>query len=80
MEPSIKATRAQQILNDEVFTEALSVLKKDSIGVFLYPTATDEEIMEARKAVLALSLVERQLQRFVDDWKLLERKLKGSGP
>ena len=80
MEPAAKAARAQQILSDEVFTEALSVLKKESIGVFLYPTATDEEIMEARKAVLALSLVERQLQRFVDGWKLLERKQKGSAP
>lgn len=80
MDVGTKAARAQQILNDEVFKEALSVLKEDSIGVFLYPTATDDEIMEARKAVLALSLVEQQLQKFVNDWKLVERKLKGSAP
>lgn len=80
MDISTKAARAQQILNDEVFKEALSVLKDDSVRVFMYPNSTDDEIMEARKAVLALSLVERQLQKFVNDWKLLERKQKGSAP
>lgn len=80
MDISAKAARAQQILNDEVFKEALSVLKDDSVGVFMYTNSTDDEIMEARKAVLALSLVERQLQKFVNDWKLLERKQKGSAP
>lgn len=80
MEPSTKAARAKQILEDEVFIEAISVLKNSSIGVFLYPTATEDEIMEARKTVLSLTLIERQLQRFIDDWKLLERKQKGSAP
>jgi hypothetical protein len=80
MDIAAKAARAQQILTDEVFTEVISVLKKDSIGVFTYPNATDEDVMEARRTVLALSLVEQQLQKFVNDWKLLERKQKGTAP
>jgi hypothetical protein len=79
MTPEIKAERAKTILADNVFIEAFDMVQSQYIGVFKYPTSSDDEIMEAARMVRALALVKGQLQSFVDTGRLLERKKNGKG-
>ena len=76
MDSQAKASRAASILGDAVFTDAISVVKGYHTGVFHEPSSTPDEIMEAHRAVRSLTLVQGQLQSFVDDGRLLERKQK----
>ena len=76
MDANAKASRAASILEDLVFIEAISVVKGYHVDVFLEHSSTPEEIMEAHRAVRSLTLVQGQLQSFVDDGRLLERKQK----
>jgi hypothetical protein len=79
MTPEIKAERAKTILADNVFIEAFDMVQNQYVGVFKYPTSSDDEIMEAARMVRALALVKGQLQSFVDTGRLLERKKNGKG-
>lgn len=74
MDTHVKAARAKQLLEDEVFKEALDMVLSAQVGVFQYPTSSEEEIMEAHRMVRALAALKGQLQSFVDDSKLLERR------
>ena len=74
MDTHVKAARAKQLLEDEVFKEALDMVLSAQVGVFQYPTSSEEEIMEAHRMVRALAAFKGQLQSFVDDSKLLERR------
>lgn len=78
MDTHVKAARAKQILEDDVFKEALNMVLSEQVGVFTHPTSSEEEIMEAHRMVRALTQLKGYLQSFVDDGKLLEkRQLKG---
>lgn len=74
MDTHVKAARAKQILEDEVFKGALNVVLSDQIEVFSNLNSSQEEIMEAHRMVRALTLLKGQLQSFVSDSKLLERR------
>lgn len=74
MDTHVKAARAKQILEDEVFKDALNVVLSDQIEVFSNLNSSQEEIMEAHRMVRALTLLKGQLQSFVSDSKLLERR------
>lgn len=76
MDVKVKATRAKAILEDDLFKEALSMVIDNQVGVFKYPTASEEDIMEAHRMVRCVSLLERQLQSYVTTGRLLERKQK----
>lgn len=74
MDTHVKAARAKQILEDEVFKGALNVVLSDQVEVFSNLNSSQEEIMEAHRMVRALTLLKGQLQSFVNDSKLLERR------
>jgi hypothetical protein len=74
MDTHVKAARAKQILEDDVFKEALNMVLSEQIEVFKRLNASQEEIMEAHRMVRALTLLKGQLQSFVSDSKLLERR------
>jgi|TARA_R100000951_G_scaffold17554_1_gene13976 hypothetical protein len=77
----VKSARAKSLLEDEVLKDAFDVVREYHTSVFLDPEAGEGAIMEAARAVRSLSLIERQLQSYVDDGRLLERKQrKGSAP
>ena len=77
MDTVAKAERAKTILADNVFIEAMNVVEEQYVVVFKYPTSSDEDIMEAARMVRALALIKGQLQSFVDNGRLLERKKNG---
>lgn len=74
MDTHVKAARAKQILEDEVFKDALNVVLSAQVGVFQSLSSSEEEIMEAHRMVRALTLLKGQLQSFVSDSKLLEQR------
>jgi hypothetical protein len=74
MDTHVKAARAKQILEDEVFKEALNVVLSAQVGVFQSLSSSEDEIMEAHRMVRALTLLKGQLQSFVSDSKLLEQR------
>lgn len=79
MDTVAKAERAKTILSDNVFIEAMNVVEDQYVGVFKHPTSSDDEVMEAARMVRALALIKGQLQSFVDNGRLLERKKNGKG-
>ena len=74
MTPEQKKLNAERLLNDETLRLAFDMIQHDAVGVFKYPNASQEEIMEAHRMVRALTLLKGQLQSFVSDSKLLERR------
>ena len=68
-----RARRAAAILDDEVFKQAQGVIYDRSIDLFLNAGSTQDEIMEARRAVRAQSVLTDTLQSFIDDAKMLTR-------
>jgi hypothetical protein len=74
MDVKVKVARAKAILEDDLFKEALSMVIDSQVGVFKYPNASEEDIMEAHRMVRCAALLERQLQSYVTTGKLLERK------
>ena len=76
MDTHVKAARAKQLLEDEVFKEALDMVLSAQVGVFQYPTSSEEEIMEAHRMVRALDALETQLVSFIVDGKISEHRNK----
>lgn len=76
MTPQQKKQHAERILKDEVLQDAFSVIEEEAIGVFKYPNASEEEVMEARGMVLALGALRRKLDAFIADGLIAERRNK----
>jgi len=74
MDPLLRARRAADLLNDEVLQEVFSVVELEQVGVFMYPTSSEEDIMEARRMVRALGALRDRLKAFADEAKFAERR------
>lgn len=74
MDNARRAQRASELLQDEVLQSAVSMIKEELVGVFLYPTSSAEDIMEAHRTVGALDALRAKLQSFVDEAKFAERR------
>lgn len=76
MTPEQRGMAADRLLKDDTLREALDVIKDDAVGVFRYPNASQEEIMEAHRMVRALDAFETKLRAFVMDGELAKRRRK----
>lgn len=74
MDRSVKAARAKSLLQDEILQEAFSVVEENLLEVFRYPNSSQEDIMEAHRMVRALDALRTQLEAFVADGKMAERR------
>lgn len=74
MDKDQRASRAKSILEDGVFLDAISVVKEYHTATFLKPNAEAEEVMEARRMVLALTEVVNELVSFMTDGELAKHK------
>lgn len=74
MDVHVKAARAKQILEDDVFKEAFNMVLNAQVGVFTHPSSSEEDIMEAHRVVRALTQLKGHMQSFVTGGKLLERQ------
>lgn len=76
MTPEQKKLNAERLLNDETLRLAFDMIQDDAVGVFRYPNASQEDIMEAHRMVRALDALRSQLERFILDGKMAERRHK----
>ena len=76
MTPEQKKLNAERLLNDETLRLAFDMIQDDAVGVFKYPNASQEDIMEAHRMVRALDALRSQLERFILDGKMAERRHK----
>lgn len=76
MTPEQKKLNAERLLNDETLRLAFDMIQHDAVGVFKYPNASQEEIMEAHRMVRALDALRSQLEVFILDGKMAERRHK----
>jgi hypothetical protein len=76
MTPEQRKLNAERLLNDETLRLALDMIQHDAIGVFTYPNASQEDIMEAHRMVRALDALRTKLEAFVVDGKMAERRSK----
>jgi hypothetical protein len=74
--PEQKKLNAERLLNDETLRLAFDMIQHDAVGVFKYPNASQEEIMEAHRMVRALDALRSQLEVFILDGKMAERRSK----
>ena len=76
MTPEQKKLNAERLLNDETVRLAFDMIQDDAVGVFRYPNASQEDIMEAHRMVRALDALRSQLEVFILDGKMAERRHK----
>lgn len=74
MTPEQRKQNAERLLNDPTLREALDVLKQAQVAIFVGTSHSDADVMEARRMVRALGDLETQLNRFILDGKLAERR------
>ena len=74
MTPEQRKQNAERLLNDPTLREALDVLKQAQVAIFVGTSHSDADVMEARRMVRALGGLETQLNRFILDGKLAERR------
>jgi hypothetical protein len=72
---TIRAARAQQLLEDEVLQEAVATLIDDAwYGAIATPLSDTQKCVAAVASIQAISDFESRLRQFVTDGKVAERK------
>jgi hypothetical protein len=74
MDKRAKAQRAEALLKDDVLQDAFNGVLLYHTGVFSRVSATEAEVLEARRMVLALNEVKSQLSRYVSTGDILTKK------
>lgn len=69
MDAIAKGQHAKRLLADEILQEAFNVVKSNHVKVFEDAAATDDQVIEARRNLLALESIKRQLKNFEYDGK-----------
>jgi hypothetical protein len=69
-----KAHRADALLKDEVLQDAFNGVLLYHNGVMINVSATDEEVLKARRMILALNEVKGQLRRYAKTGDILAKK------
>ena len=74
MTPRQHKENAERLLSDPTLQKAFNMIKDDAVGVFIYPNASQEDIDEARRMVLALAQIETKLKKLITDFDFVERR------
>ena len=74
MDKREKAQRADALLKDDVLQAAFDGVLLYHTSVLTRVSATDEQVLEARRMVLALNEVKNQLHRYVSTGDILAKK------
>mgnify|MGYP003626094149 FL=1 len=74
MDKRAKAQEAESLLANDVLQDAFNGVLLYHTGVMTNVSATDEEVLKARRMVLALNEVKGQLRRYVSTGDILAKK------
>ena len=73
MDKRTKGQHAQRLLDDEVLQMAFDGVVSYHTRTFSDVGATDEQVLEARRDLMALKRVQGQLRKMVSDGKIVEK-------
>ena len=74
MDKRERAQRAEALLKDDVLQSAFDGVLLYHTSVFDHVSATDDEVLKARRMVLALNEVKSQFHNYVATGKMLAKK------
>jgi hypothetical protein len=74
MDKIARANHAANLMADDVLQEAFTVAFRRHCDIFTNKLATDEEVLEARRMAFAVKEVQSQLQSFIVDGKIIEKR------
>ena len=74
MDKREKAQEAESLLANDVLQDAFNGVSLYHNGVMTNVSATDEEVLKARRMILALNEVKSQLRRYVSTGDILAKK------
>lgn len=77
MDKVTAGVRARAILEDEVFLGMWDRLRDDYRARMEYPSQSDDDVLEARRALLALHRVRKDFENLVTDGENEAKKRKG---
>ena len=67
-----RGVRAKALIEDDVFKDAVRVVKEYHTSKFISPMSSDADVLEARRMVLALTELATQIVSFMEDGKIAE--------
>ena len=73
MDDKHRAARASAIMGDDLVVEALSVVKEYHMDTILSAESADEDVLEARRMILALEQVTNHLESVMLDGEINKR-------
>lgn len=79
LDKKARAQHAERLLNDDVLKSAFNVVLEYHTDVLTSSSATDEQVLEARREYLALKRVKSQLSSFVLDGKIIDKRNQDRG-
>jgi hypothetical protein len=74
MDKSTRAQNADRLLQDNVLKEAFLMVEQYYTNTIISESASIDDVLEARHSILALKRVKSQIQTYIVDGKLLQRK------
>jgi hypothetical protein len=74
MDKREKAQEAESLLANDVLQDAFNGVLLYHTGVMTNVSATDEEVLKARRMILALNEVKSRLRRYVSNGDILAKK------
>jgi hypothetical protein len=74
MDKKARAHHAENLMRDDVLQDAFNMVEKYYIDTIISGSASIDDVLEARQSILALKRVKSQIQTYIVDGKLLERK------
>lgn len=74
-----RAHQAENLMRDTVLLEAFEALSKTYTNAFVSAGASDDDVLNAHRMILALQSVKSQIQTYIVDGKLEVRKERNRG-
>ena len=74
MDKKQKAQMSEELLANDVLQSAFSVVLEYHTSVFAHVSATEAQVLEARRMVLALNEVKNQLHRYVATGQIIKKR------
>ena len=63
----------KRLTDDETFKEVIEAVREKQINIFLNPTSTEEQVMEARGIIAAMGKIEDYISTVLADEKIYNR-------
>jgi hypothetical protein len=79
MDKRTRASQAAHLMRNPVLLEAFEAISKSYTNAFVSVGASDGDVLEAHRMILALQAVKSQIQTYIVDGKLEERKERNRG-